>query len=214
MEATDVFNYESHPFQTSTLTLNEYLRKFKLLSDIDQHKQSIQACIARCTNGGFIVKNLNTANGSPIYRVVTIKEMSERLCESTHFTIQCKTEVPSKNGTSTMVVKQTTIKFSPMNYLREGEDDAYPLARYHDVALMSRTEGVLSLYIPPKHKDASDEFALKFINQMRTRFYNPEAFIEELRAHAYRLRYPDAHIEELFIHYSSESKNLRDIIVI
>ena len=145
-------------------------------------------------------------NGSPIYRVVTIKEMSERLCESTHFTIQSKTEVPSKNGTSTIIVKPTTIKFSPMNYLREGEDDAYPLARYHDVALMSRTEGVISLYIPPKHKDASDEFALKFINQMRTRFYNPEAFIEELKAHAYRFRHPDAHIEELFIHCSSEGK--------
>ena len=75
-----------------------------------------------------------------------------------------------------------------MHYIRDGDDDDAPLAIYHDVALMSRTKGVLSLYIPPQHPEASDAFALKFIARMRDRLHNPEAFDEMMRAHAYRLR--------------------------
>ena len=198
-------NYDQHPFVTSNITLDDYLMRFNLLSDKQQHELCIQACIARRTKGGFIVKNKNLDNGTPIYNTCTVKDLTDRLYQSKTFTHEVRTE-NSSNGKTTINIKTVSEEFSPMTYIKKKDDSAAPLAIYHDVALMSRTPGVLSLYIPPQHSQASDEFALKFITRMRERFHNPEAFDEMMRAHAYRFRHPDAHIEEVFINFSIEGK--------
>ena len=202
-EAPQPINYEQHPFVTSELTLDDYLMRFSLLSDKHQHEVAIQACIARRTKLGFIVKDKNLENGAPIYRACTLKELSERLYQTKTFTHEVRTENTS-NGKTTINIKNVSEEFAPMTYLKKGNDSAAPLAIYHDVALMSRIPGVLSLYIPPRHSQASDEFALRFIARIHERFYNPEAFDEMLRAHAYRFRHPDAHVEEVFINSSVE----------
>ena len=204
-ESIDLYNYDDHPFQTSNITVDDYLKRFNLLSSMDQHKKVIQACIARRTKGGFILKEKNLTNGAPIFHSVTLKDLSERLYQSKTFTTETRSENTTGDKT-TVSIKTATVKFSPMNYIKDGDDKDAPLAIYHDVALMSRTKGVLSLYIPPRHPEASDDFALKFIAQMRNRLHNPEAFDEMMRAHAYRFRHPDAHIEEIFINFSVEPK--------
>ena len=91
-ESIDLYNYDNHPFQTSNITVDDYLKRFNLLSSMDQHRKVIQSCIARRTKGGYIVNDKNLANGAPIFRSVTLKDLSERLCQSKTFTTETRTE--------------------------------------------------------------------------------------------------------------------------
>ena len=169
-------------FAESNSTLNRYLEICSRINTIEAQEIELSRCIALTVNG-FIVK---IRDGEDFF----FKEMSFQ---------------ELANGPLKMWISINGTKYRPYIDSLQSAHFRAQLQFYDKTDLMTDDPKVLSLYRPPVQTDYHPELVEKFIKfYCEERVENPEAFHEELRAHAYRFRHPDTQIGKVFIHFSTE----------
>jgi hypothetical protein len=175
-------------FETEGMTLDNVKEHLVALT-ITQLKAALPLCIATSTNSKIV--KLRDGEGFK-YKVVPNKELSSWLSEGkivTYNAIDKKTQEP--------ITQRLELPLSKIVHELASESK---LAYYAGFEMYSAYPKVLSLYHPPT-ASIIEGWAERFIAFMESRVANPEALHEELSAHAYRIRHPDAFIVKCFIHY-------------
>ena len=169
-------------FSDINYSLNQYLEECMNFTNVAEHEQALRKALA-LTLDGFLVK---IRDGKSFY----YKEMSYQ---------------DLANGPLKFYVKFSKQVYKPaVDSLQRASFRAL-LNFYDKTDLMTANPKVLSLYRPPAETQYHPELVERFIKfYCDERIENPEAFHEELRAHAYRFRHPDTQIGKVFIHFSTE----------
>ena len=169
-------------FLVMKMTLNQYLENCAKYKTIKEHEEHLADALA-LTLDGFVVKVRDGADF--YYKVMSYQDLA--------------------NGPLKIWMKIGTKRYKPAVDSLQSTEFRARLKFYDKTDLMTSDPKVLSLYRPPHQTEYKPELVKRFIKfYCEERVENPEAFMEELRAHAYRFRHPDTQIGKVFIHFSTE----------
>ena len=204
-EPTEDAKKNVEDFMNSTYTINQYLRDVSTFTSLAQHEEHLRLFIAYMP-AGFIMKEKGKQETGFRYKILDVLELRKYL----NFKCEFRTA-----GVNPQTGKQTTkiVKYSPLNSINNAQYLG-KMAYFDYVDLYTDRPDVLSLYRPPEipEDQINEELAKKFIAYFETRVTNPEAFHEELSAHAYRFRHPDARFAKVFVHYSHNGNSGKSLL--
>ena len=163
-------------------TLNDYKEEKSKFKKFDEHKDALVKCVAS-TLDGYIIKTRDE------FDVSYIQIKRSKANDYFGFNLSYKSE--------------KIVEISCTKFIKSIEDD---LVKFDGIKIMGSNPRFLNLYRPPNGKYL-EGIPEKIISFFESRVYNPTALHEELSAHAYRLRHPNAFIEKCFIHYSPNYGN-------
>ena len=186
----------THPFETSTKTVDEYKERLSPDMTAQEHAMWLMETVAMTTEG-YIVRRRRGENGC------YLQETSEmNLKKILNFVIALENEVITTKGTTTTTTKQIK-KYNIMSLITD--ITLRPEMKFYDgMELFTTDPHKLSRYIPPTHPDIDTSRAKNWIEFLRTLVHNPRAFDEEISSHAFRLRYSETFIEKCFVHHSKK----------
>lgn len=185
----------THPFETSTRTIDAYKESVNANMRADEHAEWIRETVA-ITTEGFIVRRRHN-NG------FYLAELNENgLRTILNFTIAIETETVSTKGDT----RTTTInirKYKIMDLITD--ISMRPDMKFYDgMELFTSDPHKLSRYVPPIYPEIDTAWAKRWLEFLRSLVSNQRAFDEEISSHAFRLRYPETFIEKCFVHYSKK----------
>ena len=162
---------------------------------VEDHLKWLSETVAIMTEG-YIIKRRDAAAGFK-YEEIDGEKLSKKVF-NIRFDAEFDLGVDEKGKP-----KKVTKKITSMYFLQEAAYQSY-FQKYDDLELFTDEPNKLSRFIPPAG-DVDKDLAKRIIEFFRNkRIKNPRAFDELISSHAYRLRYPNAFIEKIFVYYSKQ----------
>ena len=170
-------------FLEAPYTIDDYNENNSVYDTQKKHERKLRKCIA-VVGGNYIIKKRDDDAKFRYFQVT-------------------KTDL-----TSGILDAYTTLKtghvYKPVSDSITNSKFQNTMAHFSEIKLYSSRPDVLSLYIPPSvpEEELNLDAIREFVDYFATnRVENPEAFHEELSAHAYRFRHPNTNISKVFIHF-------------
>ena len=175
-----------HIFLTSDYTLDDYQLECATFTTKAKHEKKLAQCIA-VLRGAYIVKYSDKESRCRFHQLKKADLQGGILDQFTWL----------GNGE----------QYKPISMSLQDSRFQSKLAHFSNVKMYSADDDVLSLFVPPSIKP--EELVIEKVEDFikfyaETRILNPEAFYEELSAHAFRFRHPNTNISKVFIHYTEE----------
>ena len=185
-------------FEAGNYTFENYQNQAHTFKTIWEHLNALSKCIAKNNkDGGYIKKTF--AGENVVYECITTSHLSKEF--KNKMRLPTSEEEKQKMRDQKKAVKDYK-EYRIIELLEEAEMRGM-LMRYNGISL-HHTKGALWQYRPPRTTKYNKELIEKWLEFMKSRVVYEAPLMEELYAHAYRLRNPDAFNVKFFVHYEAE----------
>ena len=185
-------------FESGNYTFEQYQNQSFMFKTMWEHLNALSKCIAKNNkDGGYIKKTFVGEN--VVYECISTSRLSKEFKDKRR--LPTSDEEKQKMREQKKAVKEFK-EYRIIELLEEAEMRGM-LMRYNGISL-HHTKGTLWQYRPPKTTKYNKELIEKWLEFMKSRVVYEDPLMEELYAHAYRFRNPDAFNVKFFVHYEAE----------
>ena len=185
-------------FINSTYTKNEFINSVYKIKTLNELLNKLSLFVAITVNNSFIVKYRDEDENIK-YRRLKLSDLDE-VIGCTSFELEASEEdklkmaANHKKVTDTITINLNKIFRTNIYYSN--------FAIFNNLVMLSNNKNDLQLFRPPAGEYKPD-LIHKWIEFIKSRIVNPEAFIEMLDSHAYRFKHPFDFIEKFFVNYGT-----------